>query len=107
MSLWSRRSLLGLIGTSTAVSAVSWSRLLAAKVAGSSSPVVKTTGGSVRGLDTGEVFAYRGIPYAASTAGAGRFKPAAAPQGWTGVRQLGDCGAPCPQYSPWEPAWVD
>lgn len=47
---------------------------------------VETTGGRVRGARTGGTRVFRGIPYAASTAGASRWRPPAPPTSWAGVR---------------------
>jgi para-nitrobenzyl esterase len=52
--------------------------------------VVETTSGKVAGTRTDGVLAFRTIPYAASTAGANRFRPPQPPVAWTGVR---DCSA--------------
>lgn len=51
------------------------------------SPVVKTTAGMLRGLHLGNVYAFKGIPYGASTAGPQRFLPPVETQPWTGVRE--------------------
>jgi para-nitrobenzyl esterase len=58
----------------------------AAKNEGSSAgPVVETASGKIRGSVVNKVYAFRGVPYGASTAGAGRFMPPAKPQPWTGI----------------------
>jgi para-nitrobenzyl esterase len=48
--------------------------------------VVETDSGKIYGYSRDGVIGYRGIPYGASTAGAGRFMPPAKPTPWTGVR---------------------
>lgn len=100
-----RRSFLGLgIGLGTgAVAAAGLKGASAWAVADAesniigSSPVVDTTAGKVRGLRTYHVNSYKGIPYGASTAGAGRFLPPAKPAAWTGVREAYELGLRSPQ----------
>src|SRR5438270_5358440 len=58
---------------------------------------VETTYGVVQGISAGPVVSFKGIPYAASTAGAGRFMPPQKPEAWTGVREATAPGAVCPQ----------
>lgn len=62
-----------------------------------SSVEAQTTYGRVRGLRTGGLVTFRGIPYGGSVSGPNRFKAAAAPQVWTGVRDALEFGAPSPQ----------
>jgi len=54
------------------------------------SPIVEIASGKLRGAHDRGVFAFKGIPYGASTAGRNRFKPPQPPQPWTGMR---DCVA--------------
>ncbi len=62
------------------------------------SRAVETTAGRIQGvvLD-GNVNAFYGVPYGASTAGANRFMPAKKPASWTGVREATKVGDRSPQ----------
>jgi para-nitrobenzyl esterase len=59
--------------------------------------VVETTAGKVRGFTRNGIQTYKGIPYAASTAGPGRFLAPSKPQSWTGIRSTMWYGPTCPQ----------
>src|SRR5580658_1789366 len=63
----------------------------------SAGPVVETTAGKIRGTIEDKVSAFRGIPYGASTAGAGRFMPPEKPQPWAGVKDTIELGHRSPQ----------
>src|SRR5579864_2898442 len=97
MNTINRRSFLGrgsaaaglLAGASRAWSA-------AAKVDASAS-VVTTNAGKIRGAMQDKVHAFKGVPYGASTEGAGRFMPPAKPQAWSGVRDALELGPASPQ----------
>ena len=59
---------------------------------------VRTTGGVVRGITLGDgLRVWRGVPYAASTAGDGRFRAPRPPQPWAGVRDASAFGPVAPQ----------
>jgi para-nitrobenzyl esterase len=59
--------------------------------------VVETVSGKVRGSSCNGIFTFKGIPYAASTAGAGRFRAPQKATPWTGVRSSLTYGQVCPQ----------
>ena len=65
--------------------------------------VAKTAYGQVRGARKDGVAVFKGIPYAGSTAGEGRFKPAPKLKPWTGVRDALVYGPQAIQ--PPDPAW--
>ncbi len=64
-----------------------------------STDVVETASGTVRGAHERGVWAFKGIPYGADTAGDGRFRRARPPQPWTGVRDCLEYGPSCPQIT--------
>lgn len=55
---------------------------------------VQIAEGRLRGVRTGGVDAYKGVPYGASVSGADRFKPAKPVAPWTGVRDATRLGTP-------------
>lgn len=59
--------------------------------------VVKTQSGDLRGVDNGDSWTFRGIPYAAAPVGELRWKAPQDPEPWTGVRDADEFGATCPQ----------
>jgi para-nitrobenzyl esterase len=58
---------------------------------------VEVTGGRLAGRAERGVAVFRGIPYAATTAGEGRFAPPRPVEGWAGVRDALDFAPACPQ----------
>jgi para-nitrobenzyl esterase len=62
-------------------------------------PRVKLTSGIVEGRvgEDPRIASFLGIPYAASPAGDGRFRPAGPVAAWTGVRHALELGPACPQ----------
>src|SRR5579863_2248946 len=71
-------------------------RAWAAKI-DSDNPLAQTTACKIRGIVQGKIKAFKGIPYGASTEGAGRFLPPSKPQPWTGVRDALEVGPKAPQ----------
>ncbi len=65
--------------------------------------IADTTLGGVRGVDSGGIKTFKGIPYGASTAGANRFMPPSDPQKWAGVRDALEYGHSAPQRDPSAP----
>ena len=59
--------------------------------------VVETAAGAVRGVRRQGLRIWRGIPYAASTAGDRRFRAPLPAHGWDGVRDASDYGPVAPQ----------
>ena len=75
-----------------------FSEALAADVQGAAeSATAETAAGKIRGTVQNKVNIFKGVPYGASTAGAGRFMPPAKPQPWTGVREALEFGPASPQ----------
>jgi para-nitrobenzyl esterase len=60
-------------------------------------PIVTTSLGQVRGIAHAGGLAFKGLPYAASTAGAHRFLPPQPATPWQGVRDATAYGQSCPQ----------
>ena len=82
-----RRAFLQYGAAATGLTGLSLRRALAADVKGAAaSPNVETTSGRIRGNFLNRAYVFKGVPYAASTAGAGRFMPPAKPQPWSGVK---------------------
>lgn len=93
-----RRSFLG--GSSLGASVLfgcAMSQARAAARVDRAGSVADTSAGKIRGAIEGKVHAFRGIPYGASTEGAGRFLPPVRPQPWTGVRDALELGPASPQ----------
>jgi para-nitrobenzyl esterase len=60
---------------------------------------VCTDSGAVRGVATGTVRAFKGIPYAEPPVGLLRFRPPQPAEPWDGVRGADNFGPPCPQIA--------
>lgn len=61
------------------------------------SAIARTRYGPVRGYVAGDVFTFKGVPYAATTEGENRWLPAKAPAPWTEDYPALAYGANCPQ----------
>src|SRR3982074_2970380 len=64
-------------------------------------PVVETTAGKVRGYVMNGTYAFKGIPYGASTGGTARFQPPAKSAHWSGIRSSVHYGHICPYGNYW------
>jgi para-nitrobenzyl esterase len=60
-------------------------------------PVAETTNGKIRGISLGGIKTFRGVHYAATTAGKNRFMPPTKPDRWNGVKDAIAYGEICPQ----------
>ena len=61
------------------------------------SPIVEIASGRLRGAHAAGVYAFKGVPYGASTAGPNRFMPPQKPAPWSGVREALDWAGHAPQ----------
>ena len=59
--------------------------------------VVEVRGGSIRGVRRDDLWTFSGVPYAASPAGARRWRPPAPSEPWTGIKACDRFGAIAPQ----------
>lgn len=101
----SRRSLLA-AGVAGAVGLMLPGDLSAAESGQPTAPV-RTRSGQIRGLLTGGVRSYLGIPYAGSVAGQRRFRPAPPQERWRGVRDAFALGPMAPQQRLYRPVLAD
>lgn len=62
--------------------------------------------GTLLGARDGRTLVFKGVPYAASTAGDNRWRPPARPASWMGVRDATRFGAACPQGNEHKEAWA-
>jgi para-nitrobenzyl esterase len=60
-------------------------------------PIAATEYGMIRGFSDGSVNVFKGVPYAASTAGNNRWLPPKRPSNWIGIRDAKIPGPMCPQ----------
>lgn len=85
-----RRAVLGTVMSGLALSD-------ARRASGQDAPVATTTAGLVRGTTETGIHVFKGVPYGASTAGTGRFRPPQPLAPWSGVRDALAFVPMCPQ----------
>lgn len=66
-------------------------------VAKAGTAVVDIESGKIAGAVFRGIYAFKGIPYGATTAGENRFQPPKKPDTWSGIRSCRSYGAVCPQ----------
>ena len=95
-----RRSFIG-FGTLAASALMSgkFSSTFAADAKMKPGETVETNLGKVRGSAQNGVHSFKGVPYAASTAGENRFMPPKKREPWTGVRDALELGLRSPQLA--------
>jgi para-nitrobenzyl esterase len=98
MARLNRRIVLGAAAASATWAAFGGARARAA--ADGDTPVVATTHGKVSGFRKDGICVFKGIPYGASTAGAGRFLPPRPPEPWTGTLAAVNDPPEAPQREP-------
>ena len=91
-----RRSFIGLCSVAAGALAAPSGRAWAQEPP-TGSATVATAAGKIRGTHAAGVYTFRGVPYGATTAGAGRFQPPARPTAWSGVREAIELGPRSPQ----------
>ncbi len=92
-----RRAFLGRGAAAAGVLMGAAKGLMAARSEGGEGPVAETASGKIRGVVADKVYAFEGVPYGASTAGAGRFMPPMKPQAWSDVKDCTHFGSRSPQ----------
>ena len=78
-------------------------RLSPANAADEAGSIVPTASGKIQGVKNNGVEIFRGVPYAASTAGSSRFARAKPVEPWTGVKQTVQFGPVAPQAGHGQP----
>ena len=99
-----RGSSLTLLGAAAPLAARSAPPVRAEAMAPGTQSLVEaeTVYGRIRGVRSGSVSSFKGIPYGASSGEGNRFMPPQAPVPWTGVRECLQHGPVCPQTLPGE-----
>jgi para-nitrobenzyl esterase len=92
-----RRSFLGRGTAAAGVLVGATQALAAARNEAAEGPVVDTGSGKIRGVIIDKVYAFKGVPYGASTEGAGRFMPPVKPQPWADAKDATHIGHRSPQ----------
>jgi para-nitrobenzyl esterase len=92
-----RRSFIGTCTVAAGALAPRVTSVWAADAAGAAAAATTTTTGKIRGTQESGVYAFKGVPYGATTAGAARFQPPAKAKPWTGVRDCTQLGHRSPQ----------
>jgi len=88
------------VSVAAAVLAAGAGAAVAAPSSGSSSPIVRTGGGLVRGTGGAGVSTFLGLPYAAPPTGNLRWRAPQPAAAWTGMRDATTFGPSCPQVQP-------
>src|ERR1019366_2370542 len=96
----SQHSIIGTMKRRTFIQQSAMAGMMAGAIRADTAPTVETTAGKIRGFAKDKVYGFRGVPYGASTAGAGRFMPAAKPKPWAGVKDCIQFGGRSPQVMP-------
>ena len=85
------------VGVAATILTVGTSGAVASPASGGANPTVRTDDGFVRGMATGTVDEFLGLPYAAPPTGNLRWRSPAPPAAWDGVRDATQFGPSCPQ----------
>lgn len=80
-------------GAGAALAAGVWT----SRASATETALAETAAGKIRGTRDHGAYAFKGVPYGASTAGARRFLPPVKPQPWTGARDAMELGPRAPQ----------
>lgn len=92
-----RRSFIGMASLVAGALATRTGDVMADAAPAGAPAVVETTAGKIRGTHGAGVYTFRGVPYGATAAGAGRFQPPVKPTPWSNVREATALGPRSPQ----------